>query len=80
MPTPTRKRLTDLAATITLRERTGDSTPPPTGTDPSSKRHFLALILGTLAIMTIGLLVAFTDDGPSEATITPTVVISPSPE
>jgi hypothetical protein len=79
MPTPFRKRLTDLAATVALRDRTGDATPPKTGTDASSKRHFLALIVGTLAIMTVGLIVAFTDDGPSQSTATPTVVTTASP-
>jgi hypothetical protein len=76
---PIRNRLIDLASTVAGRERTGDSTPPPTGTDASSKRHFLALILGTLAIMTVGLIVAFTEDGPPDSNATPTVVTTPSP-
>jgi hypothetical protein len=79
MPTPFRKRLTDLAATVALRDRTGDATPPKTGTDASSKRHFLALIVGTLAIMTVGLIVAFTEGGPPDSNATPTVVTTPSP-
>jgi len=73
------KRLTDLTAAIAGREPTGPAAPPHTGTDPSSKRHLLALVVGTLAIMVVGLIVAFLDDGPSESTSTPTVVTAPSP-
>jgi hypothetical protein len=73
------KRLTDLAATIAGREPTGPAAPPRTGTDPSSQRHLLALVVGTFAIMAVGLIVAFTDDGPSTATPTPTITSTPSP-
>ena len=79
MAKPFGKRLTDLAATVLGREPTGDAAPPRSGTDPSSKRHLLALIVGTLAIMAVGLFVAFTDDGPSQSTATPSVLITPSP-
>ena len=79
MPTSPGKRLTDIAATVLGRERTGDATPPQTGTDSSSKRHFLALVVGTLAIMAVGLIVAFTEDGPSQSNSTPTVVTTASP-
>jgi hypothetical protein len=79
MPTPIGKRLTDFAATVLGREPAGPAAPPRTGTDPSSKRHLLALVVGTLAIMAVGLIVAFTDDGPSASTPTPTVRTTPSP-
>ena len=73
------KRLAAIAAAITGRESTGDSTPPRTGTDPSSWRHLLALLIGTLAIMTFGLLVAIFQDSPSQPVLTPTVITTPSP-
>ncbi|MEA2599007.1 MAG: hypothetical protein QOF01_5476 [Thermomicrobiales bacterium] len=72
-------RLAEIAGTIVGREPTGGATPPRTGTDSSSKRHLLALLIGTLAIMTFGLLVAFLGDDPSQTTTTPTVVTAPSP-
>jgi hypothetical protein len=79
MAKPFGKRLADLAATIAGRDPAGPAAPPRPGTDPSSKRHLLALVVGTLAIMAVGLIVAFTDDGPATATPTPTVVTTPSP-
>jgi hypothetical protein len=51
---------------------------PRTGTDRSSKRHFLALFLVTMAIMAVGLTVAFTQDDPDPVTPTPSVMVSPT--
>lgn len=73
-----RTRLDALADTILGHEPTGDAAPPRTGIDPSSKRHFLALIVGTLAIMTFGIIVAIVEDGPKTTTPTPTVIATPS--
>jgi hypothetical protein len=72
-----RSAIADLGAFIAGRE--SPAAPPRPGTDPTSKRHFLALVIGTLAIGVIGILVAvFYDAGSSDGTATPTPVVSPA--
>lgn len=51
---------------------------PRSGTDRSSKRQFLAVFLFTIAVMVIGLTVAFSQDDPDPVTPTPSVVVSPT--
>jgi hypothetical protein len=74
-----RTRLASFVDAILGREPTGQAAPPHTGIDPASKRHFTALIVGTLVIMTFGIIVAIVEDGPNTTTATPTVVATPSP-
>lgn len=78
-PQPFGKRLSNLTDLFLGREPAGEVAPTRPGTDPASKRHFLALVIGTLAIMTVGLLVAYFDDGESGTSATPTVITTPSP-
>jgi hypothetical protein len=77
MATKRTTRLKRLAATILGREPTGEASPPRTGTDTSSMRHMLALIIGTAEIMVFGVIVAVLDDGESDGTnATPTVGVT----
>ena len=79
MATKRANRLMGLASTILGRDPAGDALPPQPGTDPASKRHFLALFIGTVAIMVVGVLVAFLeDDDTDEAAATPTIVVTPT--
>jgi hypothetical protein len=72
-----RSTLADLGAFLAGRE--SPAAPPRPGTDPTSRRHFLALVIGTLAIGVIGILVAvFYDGGSSDGAATPTPVVSPA--
>ena len=74
-----RTRLAALTDTVLGREPTGPAAPPRPGIDPASKRHYTALIVGTLVIMLFGILVALFEDTPSSSTATPTAVTTPSP-
>jgi hypothetical protein len=52
------------------------TTPPSQGTDTSSKKHFMALIVITFAIMAAGLYVALTDDGEAPPGV---IIFTPTP-
>ncbi|HEY7034594.1 MAG TPA: hypothetical protein VH482_24870 [Thermomicrobiales bacterium] len=74
-----RRRFDKILDLVLGHEPAGEVALPRTGLDPSSKRHFLALIIGTLAIMTFGITVAVVEDGPKSTSATPTAVATPSP-
>ena len=73
-----RKKVKNAAETYAGIDPRGGPNMPRTGTDRSSKYQFLALFLITIAIMVVGVTVAFTQDDPMPMAPTPTVVITPT--
>jgi len=79
MPGTIRDKVVKAADTFAGIDPRGGPNMPRTGTDRSSKLHFLALFLVTLAIMAIGLTVAFTQDDPDPVNATPSIVVTATP-
>jgi hypothetical protein len=75
-----RDRISEFAKLIRGGDAAASVMPPPSGTDTTSKRQFLALFLITMTIMAIGIVVALTwENKSSNATNSPIVAATQTP-